>query len=178
MGLQLFGVFELGGSLSRLGSVGRHGLRSGGRGGAASFLMGLFATAVATPCTAPFMGVALSFALSHNAVSAFGVFTSMALGLAAPVFAISASPGLVRVLPESGAWTATFRRLLGFPMMAAVVWLAYVLAGQRGGAAFPGLLASLLAAALGAWIWAHGEAWSVDGPFGYRPPRERSAFWR
>lgn len=142
IGLNLFGVFEIGASLTRLGSL-----------GASSFLTGLFATAVATPCTAPFMGVAVGYAVSHNTASALAVFTALGLGMSAPLLAISAFPGLARRLPRAGSWMAVFRQALGFPMMAAVVWMAFVLAGLRGAAALVALLEGLLAAGLGAWAW-------------------------
>jgi thiol:disulfide interchange protein DsbD len=146
--LNLFGVFEVGASLTRLGSVGK------GRGDAASsFLSGLFTTAVATPCTAPFMGVAVGYALSHNAAVALGVFTALGLGMAAPLLAISAIPGLARRLPKAGAWMVTFRQILGFPMMAAVVWMTFVLAGLGGVSAVLSLLGGLLSAGMGAWVW-------------------------
>ena len=146
--LNLFGVFEVGASLTRLGSVGK------GRGAAASsFLSGLFTTAVATPCTAPFMGVAVGYALSHNAAVALGVFTALGLGMAAPLLAVSAIPGLARRLPKAGPWMVTFRQILGFPMMAAVVWMAFVLAGLGGVSAVLSLLGGLLVAGMGAWVW-------------------------
>jgi thiol:disulfide interchange protein DsbD len=148
IGLNLFGVFEVGTSLTRLGSV------SGGRGAAlSSFLSGLFATAVATPCTAPFMGAAVGYALSHNAAVALGVFTALGLGMAAPFLALSAVPGLARLLPKPGAWMPIFRQILGFPMMAAVVWMAFVLAGLSGAFAMVSLLEGLLVAGMGAWLW-------------------------
>jgi thiol:disulfide interchange protein DsbD len=118
-----------------------------------SFLSGIFATAVATPCTAPFMGAAVGYALSHNAAVAFGVFTALGLGMAAPLLALSAVPGLARLLPKPGAWMATFRQVLGFPLMAAVVWMAFVLSGLGGVSALVSLLEGLLAAGMGAWVW-------------------------
>jgi len=148
MALSLFGVFELGVSLTRLGSIGV------ARGGSASsFLTGFFATAVATPCTAPFMGVAIGYALSHGTAAAFGIFTALGLGMAAPLFAISALPGLARRLPRSGPWMLRFRQALGFPLMAALVWMAFVLSDLAGARALLSLLEGLLAAGLGAWLW-------------------------
>ncbi|MGA2546509.1 MAG: thioredoxin family protein [Rectinemataceae bacterium] len=153
VGLNLFGVFEVGVSLTRLGSI-QPDPKAGGRGAAlSSFLSGLFATAVATPCTAPFMGAAVGYALSHNAAVALGVFTALGLGMAAPMLALSAVPGLARLLPKPGAWMVTFRQVLGFPMMAAVVWMAFVLAGLSGASAMVSLLEGLLAAGMGAWAW-------------------------
>ncbi len=151
LGLNLFGVFELGASLTRLGAGDP---RREGRGEAASsFLSGFFATAVATPCTAPFMGVAVGYALSQGAAAALGVFSALGLGMAAPLLAISALPGLARRLPKPGAWLPRFRQILGFPMMAAVIWMAFVLAELRGASALLALLEGLLAAGLGAWVW-------------------------
>jgi thiol:disulfide interchange protein len=166
MALNLFGLFELGTSLTRLGSLGS----KPGRGGAAasSFLGGLFATAVATPCTAPFMGVALGYALTHDAASAFGVFTALGLGLAAPLLAISALPGLARRLPKAGAWTAVFRQVLAFPMMAAAIWMAATLSSLGGAPALVSLLEGFLAAGAGAWVWG---SWGGMG----RPRRVRIA---
>jgi thiol:disulfide interchange protein len=158
IGLNLFGVYELGSSLTRLGSIGS----AAGGGRASSFLSGLFATAVATPCTAPFMGVALGYALSHDAASALGVFTALGIGMASPIIALSALPALGRRLPKPGAWMSTFRQALGFPMMAAALWMAYVLSGQEGGEALTGLLAGMLAAAVGAWAW--GTWGGMDRP--------------
>ena len=151
--LNLFGVFEVGASLTRLGSVGS-AVSGKGRGAAASsFLSGLFTTAIATPCTAPFMGVAVGYALSHNAAVAIGVFTALGLGMAAPLLAVSAIPGLARRLPKAGAWMVTFRQILGFPMMAAVVWMAFVLTGLGGSPALLSLLEGFVALGLGAWVW-------------------------
>ena len=147
IGLNLLGVFEIGLSLTRLGSA----RPSGDRGHA--FLGGFFATAVATPCTAPFMGAALGYALSHGAAAAFGVFTALALGMAAPFLLLSGLPGLSRRIPKPGPWMESFRQALGFPMMAAAVWMAFVLSGLAGPPALIGLLEGLLAAGLGAWAW-------------------------
>jgi len=148
IGLNLFGVFEVGASLTRLGGVGQRQ-----RGGAASFLSGMFATAVATPCTAPFMGAAVGYALSHSLEASFGVFSALALGMAAPYLVLSALPGLVSRLPKPGPWMETFRQVMAFPMMAAAVWMASVLAALAGATAEILLLGAMLAAAMGAWVW-------------------------
>jgi thiol:disulfide interchange protein len=177
LGLNLFGVFELGASLTRLGSIGSGpvGPGSAAKGGAgrvglapglASFLGGLFATAVATPCTAPFMGVAIGYALSHGTAAALGVFSFLGLGMAAPLLALSAFPALARRLPKPGPWMLRFRQALGFPMMAAVVWMAFVLAGLGGASALISLLEGLLAVGLGSWLW--GIFGGVDRPRGAR----------
>ena len=147
IGLNLFGVFDVGTFLTRLGG----NLRVSG--GAASFLNGMFATAVATPCTAPFMGAAIGYALSHSVGASFGVFSALALGMASPFLLLSAIPRLVARLPKPGPWMETLRQVMAFPMMAAAVWMASVLAALTGSAGVILLLGAMLAAGLGAWIW-------------------------
>ena len=154
IGLNLFGVFEVGTLFTRLGGSVR------ARGGAGAFFTGVFATAVATPCTAPFMGAAVGYALSHSAAASFGVFSALALGMAAPSLALYAFPGLASRLPKPGPWMETFRQVMAFPMMAAAVWMASVLASLSGAAAVVVLLAAALAAGLGAWIWGRWGALS------------------
>lgn len=148
IGLNLFGVFEIGSGFTRLGSrlVGR-------RGGAGSFFSGLLATAVATPCTAPFMGSALGYALTHPLPAAFGVFTALALGMSAPYVLLSAFPALVARLPKPGKWMETFKQIMGFPMIAAALWMIFVFSALAGSAAVIRVLAVLLLSGLGAWIW-------------------------
>jgi thiol:disulfide interchange protein len=148
LGLNLFGVFELG---IRAASVGA-GLR--GRGGlAGSFFTGFLATAVATPCTAPFMGSAIGFALARPAPEAISVFTALALGMAAPSLALSASPRLLSRVPKPGRWMQSLKQALGFLMMGTVVWLASVLAALAGRVALIFLLAALVLIGLGGWIY-------------------------
>jgi len=165
--LNLFGVFEVGASMTRLGSGAS---RAGGLGG--SFLVGLVAVLVATPCAAPFMGPAVGYALVNPAASAFAVFSSLALGFAAPVFALSAVGNRLRRpaprVPRSGRWNELLRAGLGFPMAASVAWLAYVLAELAGARAVVALMWSCVALGLGAWVL---------GAFGTpdRPPRSRIA---
>lgn len=184
IGLNLFGVFEVGLGFARWSA--RAATTRGrtadmraipSRGSAAavsSFLSGLFATAVATPCTAPFMGPAIGYALSQdayagsaaNAAMALGVFTALGLGMAAPLLVVSALPGLARRLPKAGGWMIVLRQALGFPMMATVVWMAFVLSGLAGSSALVALLEGLLAAALGAWAW--GNWGRIEKPWRVR----------
>jgi thiol:disulfide interchange protein DsbD len=158
IGLNLFGVFEVGTVLTRLGGVSR-----GKRGGAASFLSGMFATAVATPCTAPFMGAALGYALTHSLEASFGVFSALAIGMAAPSLLLSVVPGLVSRLPKPGPWMETFRQVMAFPMMAAAVWMVSVLAASAGASAVILILGAMLAAGMGAWVWGRWGAISRRG---------------
>ncbi|HYC58048.1 MAG TPA: thioredoxin family protein [Thermoanaerobaculia bacterium] len=143
--LNLFGVFEVGVSLTRLGG-------RGGEGAGASFSSGLLATIVATPCTAPFMGSALGFALTQPAPAALAIFTSLGAGMAAPFVALAASPRLLRFLPRPGAWMETMKQALGFLLAATVVWLAWVLGQQTGSDGVAMLLAALVVQAVGAWV--------------------------
>lgn len=147
-GLNLFGVFEVGTSLTGIGATA--GSRSGWTG---SFVSGITATVVATPCTAPFMGSALGFALTQPAWAALLIFTFLGLGMAAPYVLLSAMPSLLRFVPKPGRWMESFKQFMGFLMMATVVWLIWVLGMQAGSQAVAGLLVGLLFLSLGAWIW-------------------------
>ncbi len=142
-----FGVADFGNRLVSLAGAVR--LPSGLAG---SFGSGVLATVVATPCTAPFMGTALGWALVAPPVAAFSVFTALALGMGAPYVALAASPRLLRALPRPGAWMETLKQLLAFPMLATVVWLLWVLARQVGPDALILALAGLLIAGFGFWI--------------------------
>jgi thiol:disulfide interchange protein len=158
IGLNLFGVFDVGTILTKLGGNIRRG------GGAAAFLNGVFATAVATPCTAPFMGAAVGYALTHSIGASFAVFSALALGMAAPFLLLSAIPRLVARLPKPGPWMETLRQIMAFPMLAAVVWMASVLAALTGATGVVLLLAAMLAAGLGAWIWGRWGTLSRSTP--------------
>ncbi|WP_411282448.1 protein-disulfide reductase DsbD family protein [Gemmatimonas sp.] len=126
LALNLSGVFTMGMSLTRLGAVGA------GERYSDSFLTGLLAVVVATPCTAPFMGAALGYALTQHAAIGMAVFTSLGLGLAAPYILFASSPALLRKLPRPGPWLETLKQLLAFPLYATVVWLLWVLGRQAG----------------------------------------------
>lgn len=147
LGLNLAGVFEFGQMLpSGVASLHlRHPV-------ADAFLSGVLAVAVASPCTAPFMGASLGFAVGLPAAQALGIFAALGLGMALPYLLLSWAPGLLRWLPRPGPWMATFRRAMAFPMLATVVWLTWVLGQQTGVDGVAALLALLLA--LSALIWA------------------------
>lgn len=147
MSLNLFGIFEFAGSFG-VGS----GLAAR-KGYEGSFFTGILATIVATPCTAPFMGTALAFALSQSALNTFLVFTFLGAGLAAPYCAISLAPGLSRLLPRPGRWMATFKTFMGFPLLATVIWLVFVFGAQTGLDSVTNLLIGFLALGLSAWIF-------------------------
>jgi thiol:disulfide interchange protein DsbD len=146
IGLNLAGVFEVGSVLpsSWLAARARHPMVD-------SFLTGVLAVAVASPCTAPFMGASLGAAMALPPVQALWVFAALGLGLALPYLAASAWPQLARLMPRPGVWMAHFKTLMAFPMFATVVWLIWVLGVQVGVDGVTALLGLLLALAFAAW---------------------------
>ena len=146
LALNLSGVFAMGMSLTRLGGIGS-GMRYSD-----SFLTGLLAVIVATPCTAPFMGAALGYALTQHAVIGLAVFTALGLGLAAPYVVLASSPALLRRLPRPGPWLETLKQLLAFPLYATVVWLLWVLGRQAGSDQVALVLLFVVILALVGWI--------------------------
>lgn len=119
--LSLSGLFDIGLSLTSVG-----GELAQKQGYTGSFFTGVLATVVATPCTAPFMGAAIGFALAQPAWITFAVFTALALGLAAPYLLLSFQPSWTRLLPKPGAWMETFKQVTAVIFFATVIWLAYV----------------------------------------------------
>jgi len=117
LGLNLLGVFEVGTRLMSLGE------RSGG----GSFSSGVFAVVVAAPCTAPFMGAAIGWALGRPAWEALAVFAALGLGTAAPYAVLASWPSLLKLLPRPGAWMETLKKLLSVPMFTTAAWLLWVL---------------------------------------------------
>ena len=146
IGLNLAGVFEFGNMLpSSVASLqARHPV-------ADSFLTGVLAVAVASPCTAPFMGASMGLTATLPAAQALAVFAALGLGLALPYLAASLWPAVARTLPRPGAWMDTFRRFLAFPMFATVVWLVWVLGQQSGIDGAASLLILLVGLGLLAW---------------------------
>jgi thiol:disulfide interchange protein DsbD len=146
IGLNLAGLFEFGSVLpsSWAAARARHPL-------ADSALTGVLAVAVASPCTAPFMGASLGLAVTLPTAEALAVFAALGLGMALPYLAASAWPAVARALPRPGAWMAHFRSLMAFPMFATVVWLVWVLGQQVGIDGAAALLGLLVALAFVAW---------------------------
>jgi suppressor for copper-sensitivity B len=97
-----------------------------------AFLTGVFATVLATPCSAPFVGTAIGFALSRGGAEIFAIFLAMSIGLALPYLAVAAAPHLAVMLPRPGRWMVWLRKLLGISMAATALWLGWILAGQMG----------------------------------------------
>lgn len=156
--LDLSGVFEVGTSLQGVGS----GLAA--RGGlAGDFFTGALAVVVAAPCTAPFMGAAIGWALTQPAAAALAVFLALAIGFALPFVAVTFWPGLLTRLPKPGPWMDVFRKALAFPMYAAAAWLAWVLTLQAGAPALARILAAAIVLALAAWIGGAAQRKAAQG---------------
>jgi thiol:disulfide interchange protein DsbD len=146
IGLNLAGVFEFGSVLpgSWASARARHPMVD-------SALTGVLAVAVASPCTAPFMGASLGLALTLPTWQALLVFAALGLGMALPYLAASAWPALARLMPRPGVWMAHFKAVMAFPMFATVVWLVWVLDQQVGPDGAAALLALLVVLAFVAW---------------------------
>ena len=127
--LNLFGVFEI--SLPQSATRGLLSA-SGAEGNAGSFFQGVFATVLATPCTAPFLGTALGFAFTQSAGVILAMFVAIAAGMSAPYFLLSAQPAWLRFLPRPGPWMVQVKQFMGFLLLATLLFLLYVLGAQRG----------------------------------------------
>ncbi|MBL9179479.1 MAG: thioredoxin family protein [Verrucomicrobiaceae bacterium] len=160
-GLNMVGVFEIGASAVGVGAdlQARHGL-----GG--SFFSGLLATLVSTPCSAPFLGTALGFAVKLPAPQAMLLFTLIGLGLASPFLLLSAFPKLVKVLPRPGAWMESFKQGMSFLLFGTVFYMLWVLTGMVEGLPLLRLMLGLVLMALGCWIYGR---WSLP----HKPGRTR-----
>ena len=153
IGLNLLGVFEmtLGTGVANMRAADNLASKSDWRG---SFGTGVLAVIVASPCTAPFMGAALGYAITQPAVIALSVFAALGVGMAAPYVLLTLFPALLAKLPRPGRWMEMFKQFMAFPMFATCVWLLWVLAQQvdAGGIA----LALGVLVAVGFTLWALG----------------------
>jgi thiol:disulfide interchange protein DsbD len=147
LGLSLAGQFEIGLTLTGVG-----GSLARKQGYAGSFFTGVLAVIVATPCTAPFMGAAIGYALAQPAAVTFAVFTALALGLAAPYVALTLQPAWTRLLPKPGVWMEILKQAVAVPIFATAIWLAWVLASAYGAALVAALLLSFLLLAVAGWF--------------------------
>ncbi|MCM0019496.1 MAG: thioredoxin family protein [Tagaea sp.] len=120
-----------------------------GASASGSFATGVFATLLATPCSAPFVGTAIGFALARGPVEIAAIFAALGVGLALPYLAVAAAPGVARILPKPGAWMLKLRAVLGVALAGTALWLVWVLAQQAGQAAATGLAFVLGALVLG-----------------------------
>jgi thiol:disulfide interchange protein len=147
LGLSLAGQFEIGLTLTSAG-----GSLAQKQGYAGSFFTGVLAVIVATPCTAPFMGAAVGFALAQSALVTFAIFTALALGLAAPYLLLTFQPAWTRLLPRPGAWMEVLKQATAVPLFGFVIWLVWVLAQTRGSLAAATVLTTFLMLAVAGWI--------------------------
>lgn len=160
LGLSLAGLFDIGLTWTSAGS----GLASR-QGYAGSFFTGVLAMVVATPCTAPFMGAAIGFALAQSMPVGLTVFTALALGLAAPYVALTFNSAWMRLLPRPGAWMEILKQATAIPIFATVIWLVWLFAQTAGANALIGLLSAFLLLAISGWI------------LGRWPARRAAALW-
>jgi thiol:disulfide interchange protein/DsbC/DsbD-like thiol-disulfide interchange protein len=148
LGLNLAGLFEFGNLLP-----GRLAGWQAKNPTVNAFLSGVLATAIASPCTAPFMGASLGYAVGLPALEALAIFAALGVGMALPYLAASAIPAVARALPRPGPWMVTFKQLMAFPMFATVAWLVWVLGQQSGVDGAGALLALLVLMALVIWAF-------------------------
>lgn len=147
IGFNLIGAFEIGGRLQGVGD----GLASRS-GPVGAFMTGALAVVVATPCTAPFMGAAMGYALTQPPAAALSIFMALALGFAAPVVALSFAPGLLRLLPRPGRWMIVLKQAFAFPMFATAIWLTWVATMQAGADGALAALVAILVAGFALWL--------------------------
>src|SRR6202789_1487516 len=148
VGLNLSGVFEVGGGLAGVGD----GLTQGDSY-RASFFTGVLTTLVATPCTAPYMAFAVGAALTQPPMAALGIFAALVFGLALPYLLLSFAPWMRRTLPKPGAWMDTLKQAFAFPIYASAAWLLWVLAQQTSSFGLGAALAGAILIAFAAWAY-------------------------
>ena len=147
--LNLFGVFEI--SLPQWATRGA-AVGSNREGDSGSFFQGVFATVLATPCTAPFLGTALGFAFTQSALIIFAVFVAIAAGMSAPYIALAAQPAWLRFLPRPGDWMVRVKQAMGFLLIATLVFLLAVIGAQRGVGAMVWAICLMLSVSIACWI--------------------------
>ena len=146
--LNLFGLFELGTSLTNTGSK----IQSN-KGYLGSFSSGFLTVLVATPCTGPFMGPALALAISGPPIQGYLIFTFLAIGLALPYIVLAYFPKLIDSLPRPGKWMETFKQIMAFPLLLTVIWLLNIIGKSNGLGAVIWILVGLVILSLGLWIY-------------------------
>ncbi len=148
LALNLSGFFEFNISFSGAGQS-----LTQGHGLSASFATGVLAALVASPCTAPFMGTALAYALTQPSLIALSIFGALGLGLALPFLLISMAPNLAKILPAPGMWMQSLREFLAFPLYLTVVWLLWIINHQSNSNAVAMVMAGGVAITMGIWAW-------------------------
>ncbi len=151
----LFGLFEI--ALPQaIGDLGAHAADPSHRTGPLGhFLQGALATLLATPCSAPFLGTAVGFALARGPLEIYAIFAGLALGLALPYLFIAAMPATATRLPRPGPWMIRLRQIMGLALLATAAWLLWLVMGILGAPATAGLIAGLVV--LGAILWLSGR---------------------
>jgi thiol:disulfide interchange protein DsbD len=147
--LNLFGVFEI--SLPQSANRGLLGWTAR-EGDAGSFFQGVFATVLATPCTAPFLGTALGFAFTQSGWMILVMFVAIAAGMSSPYLLLSAQPAWLRLLPKPGAWMERVKQLMGFFLLATLLFLLWVIGAERGVEAIIWTACFLLALSVACWM--------------------------
>ena len=148
--LNLFGLFEITLPVKTTTSLDLLASRSGYAG---SFFQGLFATLLATPCTAPFLGSALGFAFAQSGIVIMTMFAAIATGMALPYILLSVEPAWMKWLPHPGVWMERVKVLMGFPLLATNLWLLSIIGVQQGFKPVMALLTLFLSLGLAAWIY-------------------------
>jgi thiol:disulfide interchange protein/DsbC/DsbD-like thiol-disulfide interchange protein len=146
VGLNLSGVFEVGGGLAGVGDN-----LTQGDGYSASFFTGVLATLVATPCSAPFMAPAVGAALTQAPINALCIFAALGIGISLPFVLLSFAPWMRGVLPKPGAWMDTLKQVFAFPVYATAAWLLWVVAQETSPFGLGAALAGTILVALAAW---------------------------
>jgi thiol:disulfide interchange protein DsbD len=146
VGLNLSGVFEVGGGLAGVGDN-----LTQGDSYSASFFTGVLATLVATPCSAPFMAPAVGAALTQAPFNALCIFAALGVGISLPFVVLSFAPWMRRVLPKPGAWMDTLKQVFAFPVYATAAWLLWVVAQEASPFGLGAALGGCILVALAAW---------------------------
>lgn len=152
-GLSMFGVFEMGAGIISWADDAQNRIAGKSSGLTKSFGSGILATLVATPCTGPMLGAALGFASTLSPAAGMLIFTSLGVGMAFPYLILACFPNLLRFLPKPGAWMESFKELMGFLMIATVIWLVWVFGAQTDNTAVILLMLGFWMLALGCWCY-------------------------
>ena len=158
VGLNLSGVFEVGGGLAGVGDN-----LTQGDSYSASFFTGVLATLVATPCSAPFMAPAVGAALTQAPFNALCIFAALGVGISLPFVLLSFAPWMRRILPKPGAWMDTLKQVFAFPVYATAAWLLWVVAQETSPFGLGAALAGSILVALAAWSFQKSRSTAGGG---------------
>lgn len=163
IGLNLSGVFEFGQELMQLGQT-----QTSGNHYSSSFASGVLAVTVASPCTAPFMGAALGFAMVQPFTQTMLIFLALGVGFALPVLLLSLFPAWLKLIPKPGNWMLNLKQIFAFPMYATAAWLVWVASQQVSSGGFALVLAALLSASFAAWMYGRTQYMQISPRIGKR----------